>query len=217
MAEVAEKCVTRMAVIADSKADSTKVKEYYDNWAETYTKDFASADYKGPRLGAEKLAQFVKDKKSLILDAGCGVGSVGFELKKLGYTNLDGVDLSPKSIEASKALNIYQRLFIDKLGDNRLDVEDDTYDALISIGTFIPGHVNQSAFPEFLRIVKPGGFIIIGMREEFLEMATEYQNGQLDGEMQRLADEKNWEWLQREPIKEFFAAKPGLHFVFKVL
>lgn len=38
MADVGEKCVSRMDIIADSKADLTKVKEYYDNWVETYTK-----------------------------------------------------------------------------------------------------------------------------------------------------------------------------------
>ncbi|PIK36373.1 putative Williams-Beuren syndrome chromosomal region 27 protein [Apostichopus japonicus] len=179
--------------------------------------DFETADYKGPRLGAEKLAEFVKDKRAKILDAGCGVGTVGLQLKKLGYSNLDGVDLSPRSVDACKALNIYQKLIIDKLGDNQLDIAENSYDGVISIGTFIPGHVNQSAFLEFLRVVKPGGYIVIGMREEFLDVAKEFQNGQLEGEMKRLADEKRWEWVQREAIIEFFAGKPGVHFVFKYL
>lgn len=47
-----------------------------------FSQDFETADYKGPRLGAEKLAEFVKDKRAKILDAGCGVGTVGLQVRK---------------------------------------------------------------------------------------------------------------------------------------
>ena len=50
-----------------------------------------------------------KNKDIKILDAGCGTGLVGIQLKKNGYLNIDGVDLSSKLLELVPP-NYYKKL-----------------------------------------------------------------------------------------------------------
>lgn len=40
---------------------------------------------------------------------------------------------------------------------------------VISTGVFTHGHVNHEAFPELIRLVRPGGLIIITSRDEVWE------------------------------------------------
>ena len=51
----------------------------------------------------------LKIKICLIFDAGCGTGLVGKELKKFGYNNFHGADLS-KTLLDSIPKNLYKKL-----------------------------------------------------------------------------------------------------------
>ena len=50
------------------------------------------------------------NKNFKILDAGCGTGLVGIELKKYGYSNIEGVDFSQSMLDL-----VPQGAFIKKL------------------------------------------------------------------------------------------------------
>lgn len=47
-----------------------------------------------------------KDKASKILDAGCGNGGFIYWLNELGYSNVNGIDISKEMIDLGKSLNI---------------------------------------------------------------------------------------------------------------
>ena len=102
-----------------------------------------------------------------MLDAGCGTGRVGVELRATGWTgNLIGVDISTGML-ARAADRGYDRLIEASL--HAVPLDDARIDAVISTGVFTHGHVNHEVFPELIRLVRPGGLIIITSRDEVWE------------------------------------------------
>ena len=58
----------------------------------------------------------------------------------------------------------YERLVQASLTE--LPLEDGSVDAVIATGVFTHGHVGSEAFPEVLRVVRPGGWVVITCRSE---------------------------------------------------
>ena len=73
-----------------------EVMKYYDEWGEgnKYDKDMVDWNYTGPKETTEVYTKYEKNKNSKIYDAGCGTGLVGVELKKYGFSNFYGADLT---------------------------------------------------------------------------------------------------------------------------
>ena len=78
-----------------------EIMKYYDEWGEgnKYDKDMVDWNYTGPKETSEVFNKYAKDKNITIYDAGCGTGLVGIELKKYGFTNFYGADLSQKLLD----------------------------------------------------------------------------------------------------------------------
>ena len=78
-----------------------EVMKYYDEWGEgnKYDKDMVDWNYTGPKETTEVYIKYEKNKNSKIYDAGCGTGLVGVELKKHGFSNFYGADLSQKLLD----------------------------------------------------------------------------------------------------------------------
>ena len=95
-----------------------EVMKYYDEWGEEnkYDKDMVDWNYTGPKETTEVFIKYNKDKEAKIYDAGCGTGLVGVELKKYGYKNFFGADLSQKLLNLVPK-NLYQKL--DKVDLNK--------------------------------------------------------------------------------------------------
>ena len=148
-----------------------EVMEYYDEWGKDnkYDQDMVDWNYTGPKETSEVFIKYEKNKDAKIYDAGCGTGLVGVELKKYGFTNFYGADLSRKLLDLVPA-NLYRKL--DQVDLNKkIEEEDNTYDAVLCVGTFTFGHVKPPALDEFIRITKPGGHICFtineGIHEEY--------------------------------------------------
>ena len=79
------------------KLKTTKeVMDYYDEWGENdkYNKDMVDWNYTGPKETSETFNKYQKNKNIEIFDAGCGTGLVAVELKRMGYQNFYGADIS---------------------------------------------------------------------------------------------------------------------------
>ena len=78
-----------------------EVMKYYDEWGKKnkYDKDMVDWNYTGPKETVDTFKKYASDKKVKIFDAGCGTGLVAIELKKYGYSNIDGADLSQKLLD----------------------------------------------------------------------------------------------------------------------
>ena len=78
-----------------------EVMKYYDEWGhnDKYNKDMVDWNYTGPKETSDIFVKYQKNKDIKIYDAGCGTGLVGVELKKYGFYNFYGADLSQKLLD----------------------------------------------------------------------------------------------------------------------
>jgi len=77
-----------------------ELQEVYKKWASIYDHD--NDDVLGTVSQPNSVQifnKYITDKNQKIIDVGCGTGLVGLELKKLGYTNFDGIDISKEMID----------------------------------------------------------------------------------------------------------------------
>lgn len=141
----------------------------YSEWADNYDGDLlGEMGYVAPMIASKLLQNYLDRKDTRILDAGCGTGIVGELLHQDGYGNIEGLDYSQDMLNKARAKSIYKTL---NRGDltGSLDIEDATYDAIISVGTFTCGHVGPEAFGELIRITKTGGHLCFTVREQAWE------------------------------------------------
>ena len=146
-----------------------EIMKYYDEWGadNKYDKDMIEWDYTGPKETVDTFKKYANNKEIKIYDAGCGTGLVGVELKKYGYTNFDGVDLSQKLLDLVPN-GLYKNLSKADL-NKPLNISDNEYDAILCVGTFTFGHVKPRAFDEFIRITKNKGLLCFTINEGVYE------------------------------------------------
>ena len=169
-----------------------EVMKYYDEWGikNKYDQDMIDWNYTGPKETVATFIKYAQDKNIKILDAGCGTGLVGIELKKYNYLNIDGVDLSKKLLDLVPK-GYYKNL--DQVDLNKpIKIKNDTYGSILCVGTFTYGHVKPHALDEFIRITKNKGLICFTINEGI------YKEYGFDKKIKELSEKKMWE------IKEFF-------------
>ena len=150
-----------------SSRNNDELAERYDWWAKEYDQDLEDTfAWVGPRRAAEVLAeQTPAPAASKVLDAGAGTGLVGVELQRLGFNDICAMDLSEGMLEEARAKGCYNDFRQMTLGE-ALDFPSDTYDAVISVGVFTPGHAPPHAFDELCRVTKPGGLVTFSLRPD---------------------------------------------------
>ena len=167
-----------------------EVMKYYDEWGENdkYNKDMVEWNYTGPKETVEVFKKYSENKNILIFDAGCGTGLVGQELKKFGFNNFHGADLSQKLLDTVPK-NLYQKLI--KVDLNKpISILNDFYGAVMCVGTFTFGHVKPQALDEFVRITKKGGLICFTINEGI------YKEYGFDSKIDSLKKKRKWEELE---------------------
>ena len=171
---------------------SEELLKYYQDWADNnkYNKDMVDWNYIAPYEAVTILKKYAFNKNFRILDAGCGTGLVGIELKKSGYSNIEGVDFSQSMLDLIPQ-GIYKK--IEKIDLNKpLKFKDNMYDVLMCVGTFTYGHVKPKALDELIRITKNRGLICFTINEGI------YEEYGFDKKIKELSVSKTWK------VKEFF-------------
>ena len=167
-----------------------EVMKYYDEWGDKdkYNKDMVDWNYTGPKETVQTFNKHQKNQDILIFDAGCGTGLVGVELKKNGYKNFHGADLSQTLLDTIPN-GLYKKL--DKVDLNlTIKSEENFYDAVMCVGTFTFGHVKPNALDEFVRITKSGGLICFTINEG---IHVEYG---FDKKIEMLKNNNKWEEVE---------------------
>lgn len=140
----------------------------YADWAKSYDTGFAAdMDYQLPRLVALLLAEIYQGPGP-VLDLGAGTGLIADNMLMRGTFDIDALDISPQMLATAAAKGHYRRTIEADL-TGPLDIADDTYDAVVSSGTFTHGHVGPDALDEVIRIARPGALFVLTINAEHFE------------------------------------------------
>ncbi|MER8917332.1 class I SAM-dependent methyltransferase [Mesorhizobium sp. M0761] len=206
--------------IKDSHAldgDVARLAHFYRGWASSYELDVDREGYCGPMIVAEmaatvQTAYLTKERSAIaVLDAGCGTGLVGSQLKRLGFKLLDGFDLSEEMAEEARKTGVYRQIQgnVD-LNGLLSDYSSTTYDITICCGVFTLGHVRPDALRELARVTRPNGFIIASTRKSYAD-ATSFES-----EVQSLQDEGVLVTVQHLKNGKYLSEEGAHYWVFKV-
>lgn len=149
--------------------DEASMVEFYRKWAADYDHQMLDElGYTSPTQIAQQLCNNLPDTDSAVFDVGCGTGLTCVYLAQKGYTNLDGIDISPDMVRVASERGIYRELLVGDV-NHALERDDASYDAVISSGTFTHGHVGPKPLDEIFRILKPGGILACTVHRDLWE------------------------------------------------
>ncbi len=140
----------------------------YAAWAATYDSETAALGYLLPFLIPAWVARHVPVGEGPLLDAGCGTGLSGPQLKALGFYDIAGLDPSDEMLRIAGGRNAYDDLRTAVLG-RTLPWPDGHFRAFFSTGVFTMGHAPASGLRELVRITKKGGHAIFTVRDRVFE------------------------------------------------
>lgn len=87
--------------------------------------------WSAPGLCAGLLGEHLADRESEILDVGAGTGLVGLALRELGYSRVDGFDLSPERLDQARVKGAYRAIHLGN-AERMEDVADASCDAVVN-------------------------------------------------------------------------------------
>ena len=110
------------------------------------------------------------DKQSKILELGCNVGIKLSILKKLGFTNLHGVEINKKALEIARSRNSDIAFTLSNIED--FESKDEEYDVVYTSGVLI--HINpknlDSVINKIICLTKKYIFGLEYFSENFMEI-----------------------------------------------
>ena len=106
---------------------------------------------------------------SNILEAGCGTGQLSIALSRYAR-QIYGIDISKGSlIEAKQFINSndIKSVHLFRMNIFKLFFEENTFDVIISNGVLHHTYNPKLAFSKLVRVLKPGGIIVIGLYHRY--------------------------------------------------
>ena len=168
--------------------------DLYKNWDDYENDVIQLAGYVGHIVTTEALIRYLKNKEAKILDAGCGTGLVGDILYNKDYKNIVGVDFSKEMLNRALKKNVYESLSLCDL-TQKIEFEDNSFDAIVCAGTFTCGHVGPEALNEMIRITKNDGYISFTVRKQ------EWEASPYEKIIKELERSKLWQQVERYTAK----------------
>ncbi|XP_071114096.1 methyltransferase-like protein 27 [Haliotis cracherodii] len=161
-----EKTIDRVLNFTTERGlDNATIIQRFDKISEEYDEVQITIGWTGPQWMGESVAcQYPSNREDIrILDVAAGTGLVSAELRKHGFVHIDGLEPAERMLEQAKKKNLYERYICDMLGDNTLDIADDTYTAVTMSGLSreIMKKLPVKALEELARVTKPGGHVMM--------------------------------------------------------
>lgn len=131
-------------------------RELYASWASTYDNEVQKNGYVTPERVAKALKDIVTNQSEVILDYGCGTGLSGSALQAVGFTNIDGLDVSQEMVSLAEKKSIYKKLTVfDPSG--KIPVHADQYKIITAIGVIGAGAAPLEVFDNLFSLLPPSG------------------------------------------------------------
>jgi predicted TPR repeat methyltransferase len=140
-----------------------EVAALYDGWAETYDAEMSAAGYRHPTICLALLSRHLPRGAKPLLDAGAGTGLIGEWLGIMGYPHVEALDISEGMLAQAARKGAYAALHRLALGGS-LPFADGHFAGIVSAGVFTSGHVGVEGLPELIRICRPGGIIVLTVK-----------------------------------------------------
>jgi predicted TPR repeat methyltransferase len=140
----------------------------YGGWADGYEADMARLGYRHPSVAVALLSRYLPRGDGPLLDAGAGTGLVGELLSLVGYPDVEALDLSPEMLAVAASKGVYQHLHQASLNDE-LPFSQGRFAAALAVGVFTSGHVGAERVAELVRVVRPGGVVVVTLKDEMAE------------------------------------------------
>jgi predicted TPR repeat methyltransferase len=156
-----------LGAVYDAKAPE-EVAALYDGWAGTYDAEMAVAGYRHPSICLALLARHLPRGAAPLLDAGAGTGLIGGWLGIMGYPHVEALDISEGMLAVAAKKAVYKALHNLALG-TALPFADGHFAGIVSAGVFTTGHVGAEGLPELIRICRPGGVIVLTVKNTLWE------------------------------------------------
>jgi Methylase involved in ubiquinone/menaquinone biosynthesis len=170
----------------------------YDGWADTYDAEMAAAGYRHPTICLALLSRHLPRGAAPLLDAGAGTGLIGEWLSIMGYPHVEALDISRGMLARAAEKGVYAALHNLALG-GALPFADGAFAGVISAGVFTTGHVGAEGLDELIRITRPGGVIVLTVKNTLWE----------DGFAARVAELERDGLVARAEETEPYVSMPG--------
>ncbi|XP_028402636.1 uncharacterized protein LOC114525463 isoform X2 [Dendronephthya gigantea] len=125
-------------------AKPAEVRQVYDDFAATYDEDIdPTSTYPALLSIVDTFMEVLgsSDKNIRIIDLGAGTGYAAVELKKHGFTNIDGLDLCEEMLKKAKEKDAYRKYICEAVTEKRLDIPTGAYDVALSVGAVTSGYI----------------------------------------------------------------------------
>lgn len=138
--------------------DLKKQQELYD---ETWRKGLEAG--KEERGNLQTNLEFLAEANLLkpndkILEVGCGIGSIVYELSRQGY-DIVGTDISREAI--TYGLGKYEDIRLEVQAAEEVQFEDETFDVVLSFDLFEHIAAVEKHISEVFRVLRPGGYYLL--------------------------------------------------------
>ncbi|XP_069172830.1 methyltransferase-like protein 27 [Procambarus clarkii] len=199
--------------------DPLQVIAVYNEWCKTYEETMGDGRFNGPIIAAEHVAEMIPEDRRQhvrILDiAAAGTGAVGRELHKKGFTNIDALDPSEGMLNILRDKGVYKITYQEFISQNPTTIPQDTYDVVVTCGGMGESHLPVQGINEFIRVVKPGGLVIILMLMKRLLEVEAYKD-KLEPHMDHLEQQGLWHKKGRKVVPNFTFGDDGIVFIYRV-
>lgn len=142
-------------------------RELYASWASTYDNEVQKNGYVTPERVAKALKDSVTNQSEVILDYGCGTGLSGFALQAVGFTNIDGLDVSQEMITLAEKKSIYKKLTVFD-PSTKIPVHADQYKIITAIGVIGAGAAPLEVFDNLFSLLPPSGLFAFSFNDHTL-------------------------------------------------
>ena len=147
-----------------SVEDTQKI---YADWADTYDSDVADWGYATPQRIAIALRQTGANPDKPVLDFGCGTGLAGMAMKAVGFSQIDGTDISPEMLTKAEARGVYQHLWASDPGEMG-HVKRGQYPIVVASGVISLGAAPPETLNMLIDIVPSGGLLAFSYNDATL-------------------------------------------------
>ena len=158
-----------------------EIAEIYDGWSQTYDQEMAVAGYRHPSICLALLARHLPRGSAPLLDAGAGTGLIGEWLGIMGYPHVEALDISQGMLAQAAKKGVYKAFHNLALG-GPLPFADGHFAGIISAGVFTSGHVGIEGLDELIRICRPGGVLVLTVKNTLWDGGFSARISELEGQ-----------------------------------